>query len=69
MQDATSGSAAAHQQMVTCIDAASNGVPLLISGSLDMTIAVWDLRRMGSPPVATPLMSVPVRARGVGSGG
>ncbi|GBF97894.1 hypothetical protein Rsub_10249 [Raphidocelis subcapitata] len=48
--------AAAHTNMVSCIDCAA-GEPLLVSASLDGTFAVWDLRRIGQQPVVAPVLA------------
>jgi hypothetical protein len=57
------------RHQVSCIDVAS-GEPLLVSTSMDRTVSAWDLRRMGSTPLVTPVMTVQVRGReGMGGEG
>ncbi|KAF6265313.1 hypothetical protein COO60DRAFT_1623946 [Scenedesmus sp. NREL 46B-D3] len=41
-----------HAEMVTCVDVSADGA-LVLSGSLDQSMAAWDMRSLGTRPLAT----------------
>jgi WD40 repeat protein len=41
-----------HAEMVTCVDVSADG-GMVLSGSLDQSLAAWDMRSLGTRPLAT----------------
>jgi WD40 repeat protein len=44
--------ATAHAEMVTCVDVSADG-HMVLSGSLDQSLAAWDMRSLARVPLAT----------------